>query len=156
MPRIYGVTTETGPGSSGGSSGGISGATFVLRGNTQNGSSVFLTTGGTGSAENSDNMLVVKPNTSVGISFHIVARTGAIPSKTATWNIYALATRDTSTSSVVFIGVSSATVISDPELSGLQINFFENNITGGISIMCTGVPQYTLIKWVATATLTEV
>jgi hypothetical protein len=47
-------------------------------------------------------------------------------------------------------------VKSDDQLKFLTVSISENIILGGLSIQCTGVSQYTSIKWIATITATEV
>lgn len=151
MPLIYGVTTTTGGGTGGG--GNVPG--YELKGITQADSIMSLTIDGSG-VESNTNMLIIPQNASAMMNIKIIAETEATPKKVASWELFGLAKREASASSLEIVGFSPVYAMSDPELTSLQISLAENSFYGGISMNCKGIPQYTVIKWVATVTLTEV
>lgn len=151
MVRIYGVT-----GSSGGSGGGGGNAPGVqLSGITESDSSIYLTTDGFG-IENLSNIVSIPANSTALIKMQIIAKTEASPTKTASWDLTGVIKKDSSSSSIQIVGMSPVSVMSDPEMVHTQISLSENLALGGISIQCTGISNYTVIKWAATITLTEV
>lgn len=152
MPVIYGVTTV---GGGGGTGGGGNAPGVELKGITQADSEINLTISGNG-IEDAANMLVVPPNISSTLNIKIIAETDATPKKAASWEVFGLVKRSADPSTLEIVGFSPVFAMSDPELSSLNISLSENSYYGGISIKCKGIPQYTVIKWVATVTLTEV
>jgi hypothetical protein len=68
----------------------------------------------------------------------------------------ALLHRQFAESTTKLIGIGMAEAMSDSELKFLTVSISENIVLGGLSIQCTGVSQYTSIKWIATITATEV
>lgn len=148
--KIYGVTSIPGSGNSNGINQGV-----LLTGITQGNSSTYLTTTGA-TFENSSNMFIVSKNKAVECKIVIVATTDTSPKYSASWTLTALTHRQTSENSVKLLGVSMVQALSAPELVNLQISLSENTSYGGLSIQCTGVSQYTSIKWIATITATEV
>lgn len=150
MVRLYGVTNVTNSGSGSGINQGI-----VLRGITHNNNTIYLTTTSTGS-ENSSNMLIIPQNNAVIMEISIVARTDTNPIYGAGWLLDGMAKRAINTNSVSLVGISMSSCISDSQLTGLQIFMTENIFTGGISIQCQGINQYTVVNWIATIVLTEV
>lgn len=147
MVRIYGVSS-IGSGSGSGSSG------FLLMGETQGSSTIPLTTNG-GSSENSQNIFIIPESKSVECNIYIVARTDTTPMYSASWVLNALVNRPIGTSAVRLVGVSMTETIADTQLTNLRISLAENISWGGLSILCTGISQYNLIKWSATILSTE-
>ena len=150
MVRLYGVTNVTNSGSGSGVNQGL-----VLKGITHNNGTTYLTT--TNSInENSSNMLIVPPNNTVTLEISIVAKTDTIPMYGAGWMLKGMAKRETNVNSVSLMGISMSNCTSDAELAGLEIFISENILTGGISIQCKGINQYTIVNWIATIVMTEV
>ncbi|NBT60185.1 MAG: hypothetical protein EBT02_00145 [Planctomycetia bacterium] len=147
MVRIYGVSS-IGSGSGSGSSG------FPLMGETQGSSTAVLTTDGA-MTENSQNMFIIPESKSVECNISIVASTDTTPKYSASWVLNALVNRPAGSSAVRLVGVSMTETIADTQLRNLQISLAENSLWGGLSILCTGISQYTLIKWSATILSTE-
>lgn len=152
MVRIYGVTTTT---SGSGSDGAGNVPSIILGGITLSNSTVYLTSDSSGT-ENSSNIIIIPPNTSALFSAHIIASYPASSLKSASWTLTGLAKKNSDNSSISIINISPVTIASDPEMELSQIELSENSILGGISIKCSGILGYTLIKWAATITLTEV
>jgi len=150
MVRIYGVTSTSGGSSGSGDSGVVS-----LSGITMGNSSVYLTSNGS-SSENSQNIFTVSSNTAVECDISIVATTDTAPKYSASWSMNALISRHVAASTTKLIGIGMVEVKSDDQLKFLTVSISENIILGGLSIQCTGVSQYTSIKWIATITATEV
>lgn len=153
MVRIYGVTQTTSSGSGSGGGGNVPG--IQLTGITQSNSSITLTTDGFG-IETALNTIVIPQNKTAAFTMQIVANTDVTPHKVASWQVHGLAKRDTDVASVSIIGVSPVSAMSDTEMQSSKIELSENLLFGGISIRCYGVFNYTVIKWAATVTLTEV
>ena len=149
MVRLYGITNVTSSGSSSGINQGV-----VLRGITHNNGTTYLTTTSTGN-ENSSNMLIIPENNTVIMEISIVARTDTNPIYGAGWLLDGMAKRGSNANSVSLMGISMSSCMSDSQLSGLQIFITENVSTGGISIQCKGINQYTVVNWIATIVLTE-
>lgn len=156
MPLIYGVTTagSVGGGQTGGTGIDATNA-FTLQGITQSNSSINLTINGNG-IENLTNMLIIPERVSALMNVKIIAETDAYPRKTASWEIFGCAKRESAPASLQILGFSPAFAMSDPELQFLKVSLYENTSYGGISIQCKGIPQYTVIRWIATITMTEV
>lgn len=153
MVRIYGVTKSSGSGGSGGSSGNT--PSVQLSGLTQNNNSVRLTSDGSG-LETQSNIVIIPSNKTALLTIQIVARTEASPHKTASWNISGMVKRENSVDSVSIVGFSPVSTMGDNELQNIYIQLSEHQGYGGLSIQCTGIVDYTVIKWAATVTLTEV
>lgn len=149
MVRIYGVTASSGSGSGGANQG------IVLRGSTTSDGTVYLTTNNAGS-ENSSNMCIIAENTTVLMNISVVARTDTTPFYAAGWLLSGMAKRGVNANTVSLMGISVATCTADSQLTALQIFVTENLTTGGISIQCKGINQYTTVNWIATIGLTQV
>jgi len=150
MVRLYGITNVSTSGSGGANNQGI-----VLKGSTTSNGTTYLTTNSVG-IENEGNMLIVAQNTSVLMDISVVARTDTTPSYAAGWLLSGMAKRGANANTVSLMGFSVATCTADSQLTALQIFVTENLTTGGISIQCKGISQYTRVNWIATIGLTQV
>jgi hypothetical protein len=154
MVRIYGVTTTSSNGGTGGTGTSITAPSVTLYGTTSGFTSTFLTTNGS-ATENADNIILVDSNTTIFFKAIITAINEVGTRYSASWELSGLLERETSVGSTKLIGVGMTSCVADAQLRNLKISLSENTSYGGLSINCTGLSSYTLITWNATVTYQE-